>query len=205
MKPLLQTDPTREEELVRASCRVGAAGRRTGAEPPEPSEARRAELSDARDQLTAAEKEREELRAECERLRSEETTAPAMPAVLSRRYEEIIKRLDALGAEVEHSTGKDAPDKGGWLSRLTGRGGQPTSSDVVPIGRRLDTLRIDAAVERERALRIVAEAARAYAEKQLADAQAMLRERGEAARRQSQRPEDAIPHPLGAKAPSGHQ
>src|SRR4051812_34501639 len=110
-----------------------------------------------------------------------------MPAVLSRRYEELQARIEALRVELEQShsgsPGKGAPDKGGLFSRLMGRGTQPNPADVVPVGRRLDTLRVDAAVERERALRIAAEAARAYAEKQLADAQAMLRERGEAIRR----------------------
>jgi chromosome segregation ATPase len=175
-----ESDPTRESELVHL----------------------RAELSEIRGRLTAMEKEREELRAESERLRSDRTPAAATPPVLTRRYEELQARIEALRVVVEESQGRTAaPVKGGLFSRLMGRGAQPKVADTVPLGRRMDTLRVDVAVERERALRVTAEAARTHAERQLADALAMLRERGEVTRRQAQRPEDPIVVPYGAKAP----
>ncbi len=188
----LRTESTQQAEELARTARAQDVGR--------------TELSEARSRLTAVEKEREEFRAECERLRSERTTAPTMPTVLTRRYDELHTRLEAIVVEVEQPHGvKNAPNKGGFLSRLMGRGGEPKPAEVVPLFRRLDTLRVDVAVERERALRITAEAARAYAEKQLADAQAVLRERGESARLQAQRGEEAITVPFGAKAPNGHQ
>lgn len=114
-------------------------------------------------------------------------------AATERKYADLFAELRAVTAELERSKGPVETEPHGanpqkrtrGLSRLWSRvpgdqGEESSSSDLL--SRRLDALRIDAVLERERTLRVVAEAVQADLEQQLNEALAQLRNFTEAPR-----------------------
>src|SRR5262249_35285021 len=110
--------------------------------------------------------------------------APPAHAEVWRRFDELSARVETQRAEMERlheeiqaAAQPQEPEQVGVLGRLFGQAPAPRPPSASPGGpmRRIDTMRVDVAVERERALRVVAEMAKANLERQLADALAQLR------------------------------
>jgi hypothetical protein len=146
-------------------------------------------------------------RAELAEARERAASLPAAPsyAEISAHYSELLTRVDSLRLDVEQlqeeGTGRRA-GKTGVLGRLLGRSPAPSTApevDPAGVGRRLDTLRVEVAVDRERALRTLVELEKVALQKQLADVLGRLRQ-AEERDPQRQQAGEAMPLPFGGKS-----
>jgi chromosome segregation ATPase len=161
----------------------------------------RAELADVqkraasgaggRDQLAALtqrfEQERTALLTEIDRLRREAESQAAVNltpvplpsyAEVSTRYGELVAQVEGLRDDLERFQGGGAGRGGrtGILGRLFGRSPEPSGPPApAGLGRRLDSMRVEVAVDRERSLRTLIELEKVALQKQLDDALARLR------------------------------
>ena len=148
-----------------------------------------------RDLLAEAERLRQlagGLQAERDQLAAAGDQQEALPshAEVWRRFDELAARaetqrveMERLHEEIAAAAQQPEAEPAGVLGRLFGRAPAPRrlSSDPGGLARRIDSMRVDVAVERERALRVVAEMAKANLERQLSDALAQLRQASERA------------------------
>jgi chromosome segregation ATPase len=153
------------------------------------------QLADVRQKHDA---ERDSLRAEADRLREELTSLrtehdrlaaqkpeqqrPPSHGEIALRYHELLGQVEDLRIQLEQlQEGIAGQARKGVLGRLFGRSSEAekVSPDTAGMGRRVDALRVDVAVERERALRSLTELEKTSLERQLADAQARLRALGD--------------------------
>jgi hypothetical protein len=136
-----------------------------------------------------------------------EPAKPPSYAELSVHYGDLIAQVDAMRLDVERLlTGGGAGQKGGksgLFGRLLGRAPEQAEPppDPTDVARRLDTLRVEVAVDRERSLRTLVELEKVALQKQLTDALARLRQTEGRGAQPAPASSEPIPLPFGAKSP----